>query len=105
MHRLVNPDVNVSLFQRDKHASKKLTTSWTLNVMSTMSENIVLFIVGGLATTVVTLFGYLVHKNENRIAKLESWHDADQARMSKIELQIAERLASIEAKLEQLIER
>lgn len=66
--------------------------------MDPMDQTIVLFIVGGLATAVLSLIAWTIKGYETRISRLEQ-------RVSQIELDLAKRLASIETKLEQLIER
>lgn len=70
-----------------------------------MDLTIVLFIVGGLSASLVALFGWLIHSYEGRISRLEKGREEDKERLRMFELQISNRLASIEAKLEKLIER
>lgn len=66
--------------------------------MWNMDQTVALFIIGGLCAALMALFGYFARSNERRIQTLE-------AKVSALELQIANRLTSIETKLEQLIER
>ena len=73
--------------------------------MTQMSDNIVLSVIGGLCTVLLAIIGFMIHNYERRITKLEDNRERDQLRIASIEKDITNRLASIEAKLEQLIER